>query len=81
MTSPLHGGDPEFESPRAHFIHVLIAFSCFAYEQVLQLLWVVLYKDEVNFKVFMIDMYEECVALKIYDQMVVSMTQQHGDVG
>jgi hypothetical protein len=41
---------------------VSIRYFYFAYEQVLQLLWVVLYKDEVSFKVFMIDMYEECVA-------------------
>jgi hypothetical protein len=41
---------------------VSIRFFYFAYEQVLQLLWVVLYKDEVSFKVFMLDMYEECVA-------------------
>lgn len=41
---------------------VSIRYFYFAYEQVLQLLWVVLYKDEVSFKVYMIDMYEECVA-------------------
>jgi len=41
---------------------VSIRYFYFAYEQVLQLLWVVLYKEEVSFKVFMIDMYEECVA-------------------
>ena len=41
---------------------VSIRYFYFAYEQVLQLLWVVLYKDEVSFKVFMLDMYEECVA-------------------
>ena len=40
---------------------VSIRFFYFAYEQVLQLLWIVLYKDEVSFKVFMIDMYEECL--------------------
>jgi len=42
--------------------NVSIRYFYFAYEQVLQLLWVVLYKDEVSFKVFMIDMYEMCVA-------------------
>ena len=41
---------------------VSIRYFYFAYEQVLQLLWVVLYKDEVSFKVFMLDMYKECVA-------------------
>jgi hypothetical protein len=24
MTSPLHGGDPEFESQRAHFLFVFL---------------------------------------------------------
>ena len=40
---------------------VSIRYFYFAYEQVLQMLWVV-FKDEVSFKVFMLDMYEECVA-------------------
>jgi hypothetical protein len=40
---------------------VNVRFFYFAYEQVLQLLWIVLYKDEESFKVFMIDMYEECL--------------------
>ncbi|MGP8329588.1 MAG: hypothetical protein ACT6FF_04645 [Methanosarcinaceae archaeon] len=41
---------------------VCIRYFYFACEQVLQLLWVALYKDEVRFKVFMVNMYEECVA-------------------
>ena len=41
---------------------ISIRYFYFAYEQVLQLLWVVLYKDEVSFKVFMIDIYEMYVA-------------------
>jgi len=46
---------------------VNVRFFYFTYEQVLQLLWIVLYKDEESFKVFMIDMYEEC--LKKYKDM------------
>jgi hypothetical protein len=40
---------------------VNIRFFYFAYEQVLQLIWIILYKNEESFKVFMIDMYEECL--------------------
>jgi Transposase DDE domain len=40
---------------------VNVRFFYFAYEQVLQLLWIILYKDEESFKVFMIDTYEECL--------------------
>lgn len=40
---------------------VNIRFFYFAYEQVLQLIWIILYKNEESFKVFMIDMYEECM--------------------
>ena len=39
-----------------------IRFFYFAYEQVLQLLWIVLYKDEVSFKQFLLEMYELCAA-------------------
>ena len=39
-----------------------VRFFFFAYEQILQLLWVVLYKEEVNFKEFLIEMYELCAA-------------------
>lgn len=41
---------------------VSIRFFYFAYEQVLQLLWIILYKDEVSFKAFMLELYEECLA-------------------
>ncbi len=41
---------------------VRIRFFFFVYEQVLQLLWVALYKEEVSFKQFLIEMYELCVA-------------------
>ena len=41
---------------------VSIRFFYFAYEQVLQLLWIVLYNDEVSFKAFMLELYEECIA-------------------
>jgi hypothetical protein len=37
-----------------------IRFFYFAYEQVLQLIWAVLYKDEVSFKKFLLDMYDLC---------------------
>lgn len=37
-----------------------IRFFFFVYQQVLQLLWVMLYKEEVSFKRFLIDMYEVC---------------------
>jgi len=37
-----------------------VRFFLFVYEQVLQLLWVVLYKEEVSFKRFLLDMYELC---------------------
>lgn len=37
-----------------------IRFFYFVYEQVLQLLWIVLYKEEVSFKEFLLDMYELC---------------------
>ncbi len=40
---------------------VNIRFFYFAYEQVLQLLWITLYKDEKRFKEFVLDMYEECL--------------------
>jgi len=39
-----------------------IRFFFFAYEQILQLLWVVLYKEDVSFKQFLIEMYELCAA-------------------
>ena len=39
-----------------------VRFFFFAYEQVLQLLWVVLYKEEVSFKQFLLEMYELCAA-------------------
>jgi hypothetical protein len=38
----------------------MIRFFFFAYEQHLQLLWIILYKDEVSFKEFLLDMYEFC---------------------
>lgn len=38
-----------------------IRFFFFAYEQVLQLLWIVLYKEEVSFKELLLDLYEFCV--------------------
>ena len=37
-----------------------IRFFFFVYEQVLQLLWIVLYKEEVSFKEFLLDMYTLC---------------------
>ena len=37
-----------------------VRFFLFVYEQVLQFLWVVLYKEEVSFKRFLLDMYEVC---------------------
>ena len=37
-----------------------IRFFFFVYQQALQLLWVVLYKEGVSFKRFLIDMYEVC---------------------
>jgi hypothetical protein len=39
-----------------------VRFFFFAYEQILQLLWIVLYKEEVSFKKFLIEMYELCAA-------------------
>lgn len=41
-------------------IDIRIRFFFFVYEQVLQLLWIVLYKEEVSFKEFLLDMYEFC---------------------
>jgi IS4 transposase len=38
----------------------IICFFFFAYEQHLLLLWIILYKDEVSFKEFLLDMYEFC---------------------
>lgn len=38
-----------------------IRFFFFAYEQVLQLLWIVLYKEEVSFKEFLLELYEFCL--------------------
>ena len=35
-----------------------IRFFYFVYEQMLQLLWVALYKEELSFKAFVIEMYE-----------------------
>jgi len=35
-----------------------VRFFLFVYEQVLQLLWIVLYKEEVRFKEFLLEMYE-----------------------
>lgn len=40
---------------------VNIRFFYFAYEQALQLIWFILYKDKLSFKVFMINLYEECL--------------------
>ncbi len=37
-----------------------IRFFFFAYEQVLQLIWIVLYKEEMTFKEFLLDLYEFC---------------------
>jgi hypothetical protein len=37
-----------------------IRFFFFVYEQVLQLLWVVLYKEDVSFKRFILDIYDLC---------------------
>ena len=37
-----------------------IRFFFFVYEQVLQLIWVVLYKEEVSFKEFLLGIYELC---------------------
>lgn len=37
-----------------------IRFFFFVYEQVLQLLWIVLYKEEVRFKEFLLNIYELC---------------------
>ena len=39
-----------------------VRFFFFAYEQILQLLWIVLYKEEVSFKKFLIAIYELCAA-------------------
>jgi hypothetical protein len=41
---------------------VRIRYFFFAYEQVLQLLWIILYKEEVSFKQFLLEMYEFCAA-------------------
>jgi hypothetical protein len=41
---------------------VRIRYFYFAFEQVLQFLWIVLYKDEVTFKQFLLEMYEQCAA-------------------
>ncbi len=41
-------------------IDARIRFFFFAYEQVLQLIWIVLYKEEVTFKEFLLDLYEFC---------------------
>jgi IS4 transposase len=41
-------------------IDARIRFFFFAYEQVLQLIWIVLYKEEVTFKEFLLDIYEFC---------------------
>jgi len=38
-----------------------IRFFFFAYEQVLQLLWIVLYKEGVSFKEFLLELYEFCL--------------------
>jgi hypothetical protein len=38
-----------------------IRFFLFAYEQVLQLIWIVLYKEEVSFKEFLLELYEFCL--------------------
>jgi len=38
-----------------------IRFFLFSYEQVLQLIWVVLYKEEVSFKEFLLELYEFCL--------------------
>ncbi len=38
--------------------YMKIRFFCFVYEQVLQLLWTVLYKEDSSFKAFVIEMYE-----------------------
>jgi predicted DNA-binding transcriptional regulator len=39
-------------------VNTNIRFFYFVYEQVLQLLWVVLYKEEVSFKEFLLGLYE-----------------------
>jgi hypothetical protein len=39
-----------------------IRYFYFAFEQVLQFLWIVLYKEEVTFKQFLLEMYELCAA-------------------
>jgi len=40
---------------------VNIRFFYFIYEQTLQLIWLILYKDKLSFKFFMINLYEECL--------------------
>lgn len=39
-----------------------IRYFYFAFEQVLQFLWIVLYKEEVTFKQFLLEMYELCAS-------------------
>lgn len=41
---------------------VRIRFFYFVYEQVLQLLWIVLYKEDLNFKQFLLELYEMSLA-------------------
>lgn len=41
---------------------IKIRFFYFAFEQALQLLWMVLYKNEVTFKQFLLEIYELCAA-------------------
>lgn len=46
---------------------VNIRFFYFSYEHMLQLIWIILFKDKMSFKTFMINSYEEC--LKRYDNL------------
>jgi len=38
-----------------------IRFFYFCYEHMLHFIWIILFKDKVNFKTFMINLYEECL--------------------
>jgi hypothetical protein len=40
--------------------HFWVRFFFFVYEQLLQMLWAVLYKDEVSFKRFLLELSETC---------------------
>lgn len=52
---------------RSKSTDVNIRFFYFAYEQLLQLIWIMLYRERTSFKIFMINLYEEC--LKRYDDV------------